>query len=112
MTDDSDDIFDDLPSLNPDDPETYLKITEMRTTAETVHGKETIEDATLEYVRARVELITHPLDPSRKEELQKQTNDLEQKYGYEVLTGVPRVTWGDHPVHDWRAQLRALEGGS
>jgi hypothetical protein len=111
----ADDFRDDLPyplNLKSDDPQTYLELTKMRETAEAVHGKETIEHATLEYVRARAELQKYPLDPSRKEELQEQTLHLEQEYGYEVLAGAPRITSGNHPVHDWGAQLKAPEGSS
>lgn len=106
---------DELPyplNLKDDDPETYLELTKMRESAEAVHGKKKIEGVTKEYVRARAELQKHPLDPSRKEELLEQTRRLEQEYGYEVLAGAPRITGGDHPVHDWSAQLAALEGSS
>jgi hypothetical protein len=106
-----DDFFDKLPfplNLKAEDPETYLKITKMREAAETEHGKDTIERASRKYVEMRVELIERPLDPGRKKELQEQTRLLEHEYGYEVLTGAPRITGGDHPVHDWRAQLEAM----
>lgn len=111
----ADDWRDRLPyplNLKDDDPQTYLELTKMREDAEAEHGKETIERVTKEYVRARAELQTHPLDPTRKEELLEQTQRLEQEYGYEVLAGAPSITRGDHPVHDWGAQLDALEDSS
>jgi hypothetical protein len=88
--------------------ETFRKITKMRESAEAVHGKEAIARVTREYVEARVELIERPLAPSRKRELQELTRLLELKYGYAVLTGAPRITGGNHPVHDWRAQLESI----
>lgn len=106
-----DDFLDKLPyplNLNANDPETFREITRMRDAAEAVHGKETIARATRQYIEMRVELIERALALSRKRELQEQTRLLEQKYGYEVLTGAPRITGGDHPVHDWRAQLESI----
>jgi len=112
----ADDFRDELPnplSLKAEDPHTYLELTKMREAAEAVHGKETIERVSREYRQMRAELQKRPLDPSRKEDLQEQTRRLEQKYGYEVLAGAPRITGGDHPVHDWDAQLEdAPENGS
>lgn len=102
----ADDSRDELPyplSLKAEDPQTYLELTKMREAAEAVHGKETIERLSKEYRQMRAELQRRPLDPSRKEELQARTRRLEQKYGYEVLAGAPRITGGDHPVHDWGA---------
>jgi hypothetical protein len=106
-----DDFLDGLPyplNLNADDPETFREITKMREAAEAVYGKETIARCSRKYVEMRVELIDRPLAPSRKRELQQQTQQLELDYGYEVLTGAPRITSGSHPVHDWRAQLASM----
>jgi hypothetical protein len=112
----ADDFRDELPpplSLRAEDPRTYLELTKMRETAEAVHGKDTIERVSTEYRQMRAELQRRPLDPSRKEELLEQTRRLEHEYGYEVLSGAPRITAGDHPVHDWRAQLDdAVRGDS
>lgn len=43
----------------------------------------------------RAELQKRPLDPGRKKDLQEPTRRLEQKYGYEVLAGAPRITGSD-----------------
>jgi hypothetical protein len=90
----------DSDELNADDPATYLKITKMRETAESVHGRETIERVTEEYRQIRAELQTRP-PYERRHELQREAARLEQTYGYEVLAGVPRLTRGSHPRHDW-----------
>ena len=90
----------DSDELNADDPATYLKITKMRETAESVHGRETIERVTEEYRQIRAELQTR-LPYERRHELQREAARLEQTYGYEVLAGVPRLTRGSHPRHDW-----------
>jgi hypothetical protein len=111
----ADNFRDELPyplSLKAEDPQTYLELTKMREAAEAVHGKETIERVSEEYRQIRAELQKRPLDPSRKAELQKQTRRLEHEYGYEVLAGAPRITGGDHPVHDWDAQLDDTPGDS
>lgn len=103
----ADDFRDGLPyplSLKAENPHTYLELTKMREAAEAVHGKETIERVSQEYRQMRAQLQKRPLDPSRKKDLQKQTLRLEQKYGYEVLAGAPRITRGDHPVHNWGDQ--------
>ncbi len=100
----ADDFRDELPfplSLKADDPQTYLELTKMREAAEAVHGKEAIERVSTEYRQMRAELQERPLDPSRKDELLELTRRLELEYGYEVLAGAPRITGGDHPVHDW-----------
>jgi len=104
----ADDFRDELPyplSLKAEDPQTYLEITKMREAAEAVHGKEAIERVSREYRQMRAELHKRPLDGGRKKALQEQARRLEQKYGYEVLAGAPRITGGDHPVHDWGYQL-------
>lgn len=111
----ADDFRDELPyplSLKAEDPRTYLELTKMREAAEALHGKETIERVSKEYRQMRAELQKRPLDPSRKEDLLEQTRRLEQTYGYEVLAGAPRITGGDHPVHDWGAQLDDAPGDS
>lgn len=109
MSDDEDaDFRDALPyplSLRADDPQTSIEIARMREAAEAVHGRETIDRLTREYATLRAELQSRPLDPSRKGELLAQTQQMEHEYGYEVLTGVPRITGGDHPIHRWKAQL-------
>ncbi len=106
-----DDFLDKLPyplNLKAGDPETYREITKMREAAEAAHGKDTIERVSRKYVEMRAELIERPLASGRKAELQEQTLLLEHKYGYEVLAGAPRITGGDHPVHDWRGQLEVM----
>jgi hypothetical protein len=87
--------------LDADDPDTYLKITKMRELAEQVHGRETIERVTEEYRQIRAELQKHPSSQERADELLANARRLEAAYGYEVLAGVPRVTRGSHPRHDW-----------
>jgi hypothetical protein len=86
----------------PDEAEAYLEITKVREAAESVHGREEIERMTEEYRQIREELQTVP-HPSyeRRDELYRECARLEQKYGYEVLAGVPRITRGSHPRHDW-----------
>jgi hypothetical protein len=109
------DFRDELPyplSLKAENPQTYLELTKMREAAEAVHGKETIERVSVEYRRMRADLQKRRLDPSQKEEVLEQTRRLEQEYGYEVLAGAPRITGGDHPVHDWNAQLDDAPGDS
>jgi hypothetical protein len=91
---------DDREDVDADDPATYLKITKMRETAESVHGREKIEQVTEEYRQIRAELQQRP-PYRRRRELQLQATQLEQTYGYAVLAGVPRVTRGNHPRHDW-----------
>lgn len=100
----ADDFRDELPyplSLKAENPHTYLELTKMREAAEAVHGKEAIERVSEEYRQMRAQLQQRSLDSSRKKNLQKQTLRLEQKYGYEVMAGAPRITRGDHPVHNW-----------
>jgi hypothetical protein len=88
--------------IPPDDARSYLEIAKMRETAEAVHGRETIERVTGEYRRLRAELQAVTRPPSgRRDELQLECGRLERTYGYEVLAGVPRITRGDHPRHDW-----------
>jgi hypothetical protein len=88
--------------IPPDDAEAYLKIAKMRETAEAVHGRDEIERVTEEYrqIRAELQAVPHP-PPDRRRELQLACARLEHKYGHEVLAGVPRVTRGSHPRHDW-----------
>ena len=91
---------DEREELDADDPRTYLEITKMREMAEAIHGRETIERETERYREIRAELQTRP-QYQRRDALQREAARLEHTYGYEVLAGVPRVTRGDHPRHDW-----------
>ena len=92
---------DDRDDLDADDPATYLKLTKMRETAEAVHGRAKIEQVTEEYRQIRAELQQHRPPYERRDELQRRAAELEHTYGYEVLAGIPRVTRGSHPRHDW-----------
>lgn len=88
--------------ITPEEAADFLRITKLREAAEAEHGRERIERATEEYRQLRHELQSapHP-DPIRREQLLLASTRLERKYGYEVLPGVPHITRGDHPRHDW-----------
>jgi hypothetical protein len=87
--------------LDDDDPATYLKITKMRETAEAVHGRARIEEVAEEYRQIRAELQQDRPPYERRDELQRRAVELAHTYGYEVRAGIPRVTRGRHPRHDW-----------
>jgi hypothetical protein len=88
--------------ITPEEAADYLRNTKLREAAEAKHGREEIERVTEEYRQLRHELqsVPHP-ERIRRKELLLACARLERKYGYEVLSGVPRITKGSHPRHGW-----------
>ncbi len=79
-----------------------MRITKLREEAEAEYGRDEIEHVAEQYRQMRHELQRHPHpELTRRRRLQLACARLEHKYGYEVLSGVPRITQGDHPRHDW-----------
>jgi hypothetical protein len=88
--------------IPPDEAQSYLAISRLRERAEAAHGRRTIERVTEVYRRNCAELQAVPHPPfDRRSKLLRECARLEHAYGYEVLAGVPRVTRGSHPRHDW-----------
>lgn len=88
------------PTLIPDDADGYLERAKMREAAEAVHGRETVERASEVHRQYYAELQRHPRpDEARRLLLRDRLIELEQRFGYEVLTGASRITSGSHPIH-------------